>query len=303
VAYVFIVNANLTPLTSPGRHLLAGHLSEPRLSSAAQGWRGIMLEVFPAGQCDFTGMFENHGITLYLNGCMDLYQRFEGKVSHTQMRRGNIIISPAEAPKTFQYQGDSDFLVVHIAPVLLLRLAEEMKGSHSGAVEVLNQFCVRDVQIESLARQLWHEYQTHDLASGICAESLASQFAVHVLRHYSNIGKTAQAPSSKLSAQALKRAVDYIEANLSNDLTVAELARALSMSAGHFAHAFKSTTGIAPHRYVIERRLELAKSLLRQTQLPISAVAMRSGFTTQSHFSVTFQNLTAQTPSAFRRTQ
>ena len=75
------------------------------------------------------------------------------------------------------------------------------------------------------------------------------------------------------------------------------------MSAGHFAHAFKSTTGIAPHRYVIERRLELAKSLLRQTQLPISAVAMRSGFTTQSHFSVTFQHVTAQTPSAFRRTQ
>jgi AraC family transcriptional regulator len=284
----------------PGRHVLAGTVSEPHFSSVAKGWRGVMLELF-AGASDFTAIFENHGICVHLNGCVKMHQRFEGKVANTQMRRGNVVVSPAGVPKRFQYSDGGDILVVHIAQELFLRVAEEMKRGNPGDVELLHNFCTRDRQIERLALQLWDEFQTEDLASGICAESLGNQFAVHLLRNYSTLARHSQPSPNRLSVAAHKRALDYIESNLANDLTIGEIARALSMSAGHFAHAFKSTTGIAPHRYVMERRIELAKSLLRETDLPISNVATRVGFSTHSHFCVTFQKVTAETPSTFRR--
>jgi len=286
----------------PGRHVLAGVHIEPRYSSAAKGWRGIMLELF-GGASDFTAIFENHGICVHLNGCVKMHQRFEGKVANTQMRRGNVIVSPAGAPKRFQYGDGGDILVVHIAPELFFRAAEEAGCGNPAGVELLHNFCTRDPQIEQLALQLRDEYLTEDLASRICAESLGNQLAVHLLRNYSTLAKGPQLLVNRLSARAHKRALDYIEANLANDLSIGEIASALSMSAGHFAHAFKNTTGIAPHRYVMERRIELAKSLLRETNLPVENIANLAGFSTHSHFCITFQKLAAETPSAYRRKQ
>src|SRR5262249_38145692 len=150
--------------------------------------------------------------------------------------------------------------------------------------------------------RLWAEYKTDDLASGICAEALANQLAVHLLRNYSTQSVTAlPIATSKLSPKALQRALDYIEANLSSDLTIAGIANVLSMSVSHFAHGFKSSTGVAPHFYVMERRIEQAKILLGTPGLSVANVAHLCGFSTHSHFSVTFQRLTGKTPTVFRR--
>jgi len=73
------------------------------------------------------------------------------------------------------------------------------------------------------------------------------------------------------------------------------------MSAFHFAHLFKQTTGLSPYRYVIELRLERAKSLLRSTELPITEIAQQVGYWNNSHFAVAFHRATGVTPRDFRR--
>ncbi len=96
--------------------------------------------------------------------------------------------------------------------------------------------------------------------------------------------------------------MDYVESNLASDLTLEEIARALAMSAGHFAPAFKNTTGVPPHRYVVERRIgKQAKLLLRESELPIGNLATLVGFSTHSHFCATFQKLVGESPRSFRR--
>ena len=107
-------------------------------------------------------------------------------------------------------------------------------------------------------------------------------------------------PSSKLSAASLRYALDYIDANLANDLTLDEIARAVAMSTGHFSHAFRNSIGIPPHRYVVERRIETAKSLLRDSDLPIGRVASSVGFSTASHFCNMFKRAVGKSPRAFR---
>lgn len=286
-----------------GRRVVAGKMTAPCASTAAKGWRGVMVEHFPSGRSDFTGVFDNHGITLYLNGCVDLYQQIEGKHARRSMRPGSMIVSPAGIPKRFQYDGGGDFLVLHVAPQLITQVAAGAMGGDHGNVEILNEFCTRDPEIQRLTLRLWNEYLSQDIASGICAEAMGMQLAIQLLRKHSTLRRAAQSPSGALSRAAYERAVDYIEANLANDLTIHGIANELSMSASHFAHSFKETTGVAPHRYVMERRIESAKGLLRDTAIPIATLSTRVGFSTHSHFCVMFQRLTGQTPSAYRGTR
>jgi AraC family transcriptional regulator len=77
-------------------------------------------------------------------------------------------------------------------------------------------------------------------------------------------------------------------------------ATAIYTSASHFAHAFRLTTGIAPHRHVLERRIERAKLLLTASQLPVAEIAWRVGFSTPAHFSTAFLRVTGPTPIHFR---
>jgi AraC family transcriptional regulator len=104
-----------------------------------------------------------------------------------------------------------------------------------------------------------------------------------------------------LSHGQLERVTDYVEANLHEDLSVGELATTIYMSPSHFAHAFRVTTGFAPHRYVLERRIERAKSLLLGSRLSVAEIARRVGFTTHAHFSTMFRRMTGRTPIHFRR--
>ena len=94
--------------------------------------------------------------------------------------------------------------------------------------------------------------------------------------------------------------LEFIDANLRDDIAFSDLAGVLAMSPGHFAHAFKQTTGLPPHRFVLERRIERAKAMLRDTDLPITEIAERVGCATPSHLSVLFHRETGETPRDFR---
>jgi len=73
------------------------------------------------------------------------------------------------------------------------------------------------------------------------------------------------------------------------------------MNLYRFVRAFKESTGVPPYRYVLERRIELSKSLLADSNCPITEVALRTGFASQSHFATAFRRLTSVTPGRYRR--
>ena len=72
------------------------------------------------------------------------------------------------------------------------------------------------------------------------------------------------------------------------------------MSPCHFAHQFKQTTGLTPHRFVIGCRIETAKSLLRSTTFPVSQIASLVGYGNQSYFSTLFKQATGMSPGRYR---
>ena len=106
--------------------------------------------------------------------------------------------------------------------------------------------------------------------------------------------------TARMPAHKLRWTLAYVEQHIAGDLRVEALARAVVMSAFHFAHAFRQATGVPPHRYVIEKRIARSKQLLRETELGLDEIARRIGYSSQSHFSVAFRKTVGIAPSAFR---
>jgi transcriptional regulator GlxA family with amidase domain len=98
----------------------------------------------------------------------------------------------------------------------------------------------------------------------------------------------------------LLRAKDRIDAASHEDWPVARLARVSDVSQAHFARSFKQAFGIPPHRYLLSRRIERAKALLRDTELPVTDVALMTGWGSLGSFGRIFRDITGESPGALR---
>lgn len=110
----------------------------------------------------------------------------------------------------------------------------------------------------------------------------------------------AQRPRGGLAPAHLARVLDAIEARLAERLTIPTLAAVIPMSPFHFARAFHVSTGMPPHRYILERRLAVARETLATKAWPVAAVARHTGFRTASHFTDVFRRYVGETPARYR---
>lgn len=106
-----------------------------------------------------------------------------------------------------------------------------------------------------------------------------------------------------LTPRALRCVREYIDGHLAENIRLEVLAEVAGLSRCHFARAFKQSVGVAPHGYVMQRRLERAERLLAETELSLSQVALDSGFADQSHFSSCFRKHFGTSPRSFRRSR
>jgi AraC family transcriptional regulator len=110
----------------------------------------------------------------------------------------------------------------------------------------------------------------------------------------------AQPGRMAISPFKLRRVVDHIESRLAEKISVAELAELAQLSTAHFARAFRRATGEAPHHFILGRRIERVRELLRDPALDLTTVALRAGFSSHAHMSSAFQKATGVAPAAWR---
>jgi AraC family transcriptional regulator len=152
-----------------------------------------------------------------------------------------------------------------------------------------------------LARSLLPALEEPRSTNTVFVEQVLYALTAHFAQAYGMMRLGSCVPHARLAAWQERRAKELIEARLDTEVSVAELASECRISRSHFARAFKDTTGISPHRWLQACRVDRAKTLLVDSQLPLVAIATRCGFADQSHFSRVFSKWVGVTPSAWRR--
>src|SRR5258707_12554078 len=125
-------------------------------------------------------------------------------------------------------------------------------------------------------------------ATALFVDSIALAFHAHVLRIYSNVAVAPPSTRGGLPPWQLRRACDFIEANLDGDPSIAAVAAECGLSSSYFAKAFKQATGSPPHAWLAMKRIERARQLLRGTNVDPAEIALACGFVDQSHFGRAF---------------
>jgi len=135
----------------------------------------------------------------------------------------------------------------------------------------------------------------------VYADSLSTALAARLLFSARALPPPGGTTTSPLPRRILRRVLERIEAELDTDLTLSVLAAECGYSRAHFSRLFTAATGQTPHRYVLERRLERAKSLLERRTLSLLEIAFACGFSSHAHFSTAFRSRYGLSPSACRR--
>jgi AraC family transcriptional regulator len=152
--------------------------------------------------------------------------------------------------------------------------------------------------VEHVVRALMAELQAPAPAGRIYADSLATALTTRLLQNFAAVGFAGR---QTLSKPQVRRIVDFVEANLDGELTLDQLAEVAGMSVPHLTTLFRRTMGQSVHAYVMERRVQRARSLLLSGKSTIAQVALETGFAHQSHLARWMRRLLGVTPSEVLR--
>jgi len=223
-------------------------------------------------------------------------QSDDGPVEEYRLRPGNIAFRPPDRKLWSDLSGGRFIQILqsrqtydHLAPEL-------MRG---GTFRLEPQDAFRDPVISQLAAMVVNEIEG-GFADGILADALNTALAVQITRRFVDPPAMLSEPSNGLSRDRIKRVRDYIETHLDDRLTVTDLGRVACLSPYHFSRSFRQSFGVPPHRYVMQRRIDRAKVLLRRTDRPLAGIAQETGFTDQSHLTAEFRRQVGVTPGRFR---
>lgn len=276
------------------------------LWSGSRDWSGIDAAEIHHPQDDFgLPAIPRHVLVVNLGSPFGARERLRGREGY--IGSSGIVVLPAGAPSEWHLEsrGEVRHLHLYLDPTLVQSVAAGA-GLDSDKAELTEVLGVRDPQIEHAAMSLLSELRSGDpLAGRIYAESLANVLAVNLLRRHSSLGRSAlhkleHERAGGLPKASLRTALNYIGDNLAENLVLPRIAREVGMSPYHFSRMFKLSTGLSPHQYVMHQRIERAKALLRDTDLPVSMVAREVGFASSSHFAQQFRRLVGVSPRSFR---
>ncbi len=224
-------------------------------------------------------------------------RRFEGEVLSSE-----TAIIPAGSSWVCQAEESLDLLLLYLRPLFVHSAAAELDITHN-EIGLTPQIGFKDKNICHVAMSLLHELNEANVVGRLYADSLAPGLAIQLVRRYSSL-RDIHVGHGGMAPHKLRKAVALIDHHLSDEeegrVALRVVARAVRMSYFHFSRAFKQSMGMTATNYIAERRIERAKKMLEETELPISEIALRSGFSSQSHFTTAFRRLAGATPKAFR---
>ena len=280
--------------------------SGPQSSHTRVGqWTGgnaVVIEREPHGPTtEFCHCLPEHAVSLHAEGVNTRTAiSYDGSVPKLG---GGTLGQVMFIPATHRVEGWSDFrtrirhIVVLLDPAIIEAEISEA-GNSTDDMEIPFYRDLGDGFIANRMRELQFELENPGLLGRFYIESLTCGIAARLVRRHAN--KAESIVRGGLRPRRLRLVKDYIESNLPNEITLADLSKIAAVSPTHFCRSFHKSTGISSHQYILRRRIERAKELLIASKMPIAEIALATGFSDQSHLTKQFRSLVGTTPWRFR---
>jgi AraC family transcriptional regulator len=285
----------------------ATHSLLPRPSiRSSSGWSNLHLEIYQ--QPKFEIAEHQHTMHVIAVGLPDSSQEsgwnrqiaagerwLDGKLARERRGIGDFAIIPAGIAHRCNWNTTAQFMVLAIEPVLLQQVGQDIvKGDR---IELMPQFMNQfDALIQGIFSVLREELESEKMGRDLLIDSLKTTLAIHLLRNYCTTQAQLPNYTNGLSQATLEQVTEYIHTHLYHNLKLIELSAIAQLSPYHFLRLFKQRMGITPHQYILQRRIETAKHLLKYSQLSIAEIAMQTGFADQSHLTRCFKRIVGVTP-------
>jgi AraC family transcriptional regulator len=158
-----------------------------------------------------------------------------------------------------------------------------------------------DATISNLGRALLPALSHSDQANQLFVDHVLVALGVHIAQSYGGMRPLSRLPRGGLAPWQVRRAKEILSASLDGHVPLKDVAMECRLSVSHFSRAFRRSMGVAPHKWLTTRRVEVAKEKLRDGRLSLFDVALACGFADQSHLTRVFTRMVGVSPGAWRR--
>ena len=264
---------------------------------SSRSWRSISAETVERAVGKVVWLSDCYRIVYALSDFVGTVRKDNGPEHDSPLMHGNFSFCPfGVALESTVEQPVRYIQIVQRCEVYDNIVTEMVRG---GDVNLMPRTKLHDPLVSQMALTIANQID-HGVLDTTLADALSTALAVRIVRHYVDPSAIELVPSSGLSRERLQRVRDYIEAHLGDRLSLTDLAGVACLSPFHFSRSFKLALGVGPQRYIMQRRLERAKTLMRRTNQPLARIALEAGFSDQSHLSSVFRRQTGVSPGRFR---
>lgn len=270
------------------------------VSSAGLGWDGIHVERGRNERFQTDNIVvPQHYFAMNIGPALRWRSLLDSGERRVHSAPGSVWVNPAHMPFTNIVEDPSEFVLLTVEPERLTQAVFDSKLARPQAFR--REFETEDTLLRALILGFLAEAENGGASGRVLVESLTTAFAVHYIQRYGQGVQDESGPQRGLDARRLKRARDLLDSRYAEDLSLEDIARDAAMSKFHFIRQFKLSTGLSPYQYLLKRRLERARSLLLDGDLPIARIALAVGFSDQSQFNRHFKREFGATPASLRR--
>ena len=223
----------------------------------------------------------------------------EGRTEEVLMKPNQLFFNQADVPFSRCTADHYEFILVLIEPERMISSSPVTLNK----ITFAESYHIKDPNLEYIFRLLLSEIQAGNQNGKLFLENIVSILTSHFIKNYSK----EQTPElveniSGFTSEELEKALYYIEKNISESFKIENLAEEFGVSKFNFIKKFKSSTNVTPHQFIIRKKLERSKNLLKEDSLSLADITYMLNFFDQSHFSNSFKKMYGMTPSEFRKT-
>jgi AraC family transcriptional regulator len=274
------------------------------ISSHGSGWKNIQLARYqlPPGELP-EGFALQHTIVLTSNHQSHNSKVFAEGRTYPQPfcnhQTKHVVVFPAYLPLRIVWDCPLETTHFYLDPLFVSQIAHESVNPDKVEINITKSI-VSDPLLWQISSSLTGVLQNASHNSSFYADAMATAMSAHLVQFYATRHHTLREYQDGLPPSRLKRAIEYINAHLGEDLSLSIITAKMGMSQYYFCRLFKQSMGIAPHKYITQQRVERAKLLLKNPEFRIIDITLECGFANPSHFAKCFRKHTGISPQQFR---